>query len=69
MLRAKQLTVAMLAVAAGIGLQACASQAPTLRPCGVITDSLIGVEATTKDGERRLSNHFERGVAARCWKR
>lgn len=57
----------MLAVAAGIGLSGCAS-VPVTKPCGVINDSLLGVEATTRDGDRRLALHYERGHAAGCWK-
>ncbi|MDQ0475483.1 hypothetical protein [Labrys wisconsinensis] len=36
---------------------------------GVINDSLLGVEATTRDGDRRLALHYERGLAAGCWHR
>lgn len=39
------------------------------KPCGVITDSLKDVHATTRDGERRISTHYEAGVAAGCWSR
>lgn len=39
------------------------------KPCGVITDSLSDVHATTRDGERRISAHHEAGVAAGCWRR
>jgi hypothetical protein len=35
----------------------------------VIEDNLLTVTATTRDGSRRLADHFERGVAAGCWKR
>jgi hypothetical protein len=41
---------------------------PVDRPCGVIKDSLLGVNATTSDGQRRLNVHHERGAAAGCWK-
>ena len=50
-------------------LSACASApSPVNRPCGVIRDSLIDVNATTPDGQRRLNVHHERGAAAGCWK-
>lgn len=39
------------------------------KPCGVISDSLGDVRATTRDGDRRLAAHYEAGVAAGCWKR
>jgi hypothetical protein len=42
---------------------------PVDKPCGVILDSLQNVHATTRDGERRISSHFERGVKAGCWTR
>lgn len=42
---------------------------PVDRPCGVITDSLRDVHATTPAGETRLNIHFERGVSAGCWGR
>jgi hypothetical protein len=32
-------------------------------------DPLKDVHATTRDGERRISGHFERGVSAGCWSR
>jgi hypothetical protein len=35
----------------------------------VITDPLGDVHATTKSGDARIDAHFERGVAAGCWKR
>lgn len=41
---------------------------PVDRPCGVIKDGLIGVYATTSDGQRRLNVHHERGAALGCWK-
>lgn len=37
--------------------------------CKVFRDNLLGVEATTPDGERRLSGHYEAGIAAGCWTR
>ncbi len=63
----KAITVAALALTlAGCG---AAANVQIAQPCGVIRDSLKDVRATTRDGERRLSNHFERGVAAKCWGR
>lgn len=59
---------AAVAVAIGIGLSGCASPQPTLKPCGVIRDSLVDVKATDDAGERRLAVHYERGRAAGCWK-
>jgi hypothetical protein len=35
----------------------------------VIVDPLKNIHATTRDGDRRISDHFERGVAAGCWPR
>lgn len=37
--------------------------------CKVFIDNLLGVEATTPDGERRLNGHYEAGIAAGCWTR
>ena len=49
-------------------LAGCAqAPAPVNKPCGVIHDSLLGVNATTPDGQRRLNVHHERGAEARCW--
>ena len=53
----------------GAALEGCVTTLPVDRPCGVLVDSLQNVHATTKDGDRRISDHFERGVAAGCWKR
>jgi hypothetical protein len=54
----------------GIGLVGCASNGmPVLNPCGVIEDSLGDVQATTKEGNKRIDAHFERGVRAGCWER
>jgi hypothetical protein len=39
------------------------------QPCGVITDPLKDVQATTRGGNQRLASHFERGVSAKCWQR
>ena len=59
----------MLAAALGTALAGCATTQPVNRPCGVIVDSLRTLTATTRDGNRRLADHFERGVAAGCWPR
>ena len=64
-----QLTAATLLAAIGIGFGGCVSDQPVNSPCGVIQDSLIGVDATTRDGMRRLADHYERGVRAGCWAR
>ena len=37
--------------------------------CGVFRDSLLGVEATTRDGQRRLDGHYEAGIRTGCWTR
>ena len=50
-----------------LALAGCQS-APVNSPCGVIKDSLLGVNATTSDGQRRLNVHHERGASAGCWK-
>jgi hypothetical protein len=41
---------------------------PVNSPCGVIKDSLLGVNATTPAGQLRLNVHHERGAASGCWK-
>ena len=51
-----------------LALAGCARPVPVDRPCGVITDSLIGVNATTPAGQLRLNVHHERGAAAGCWR-
>ena len=58
-------------MAAGIALavSACQTASPVDRPCGVITDSLANVQGATPADTRRIDLHFERGVAANCWKR
>ena len=60
--------IALLLVALGGVVTGCAS-APVNKPCGVLTDNLATVEAKTRDGERRISRHFEAGVRAGCWGR
>ena len=62
-----RLMAATLSVGIGTALGGCVSDQPVNSPCGVIVDSLIDVKSTTRDGNRRLSNHFERGRAAGCW--
>lgn len=65
----KRIALLVLIVTATIGLAACETTSVTVRGCGVIQDSLHDVEATTRDGQRRLDVHFERGVSAKCWGR
>lgn len=65
----KRLILIGLVVMATLGLAACETTRVTVRGCGVIQDSLQGVRATNRDGQRRLDVHFERGVAADCWGR
>lgn len=64
-----RLTAVMLLAASGIALAGCVPTQPVSKPCGVIVDSLESVHATTKQGEVRISKHFERGVRAGCWGR
>lgn len=52
-----------------LALGGCATSQPIDRPCGVIEDSLLGVQATNRDGRKRLAVHYERGRAANCWGR
>lgn len=52
-----------------LALAACQSPAPVDRPCGVIRDSLRDVTGATPAMTRRIDIHFERGVAAGCWRR
>lgn len=68
-MRAKRFRIIIMAVIATIGLAACETTGVTVRGCGVIQDSLQGVRATSRDGQRRLDVHFERGAAAKCWGR
>lgn len=49
-------------------LAACQS-VPVDRPCGVITDDLRDVRGATPADTKRIDKHFERGVAASCWRR
>jgi hypothetical protein len=58
-----------LAIFAALIIGGCSTHVPTIRPCGVLADSLMNVTATTRDGERRISRHFEAGVRAGCWGR
>ena len=69
MLLQKRLTIAMLLAALGTAISGCATTQPVNTPCGVVTDSLQDVHATTSSGDLRISKHFERGVAAGCWPR
>ena len=67
----KQLSPLRIALVVGIAIavSACATEAPTTRPCGVLSDSLQSVRGQTPSDDRRISIHFERGVAAGCWGR
>lgn len=58
----------MTLAALGTALTGCVT-VPVDKPCGVITDPLMGVNATNRDGQRRLDKHFEAGVGAGCWTR
>jgi starvation-inducible outer membrane lipoprotein len=59
-----------LIIVAAASLSGCASvPVPIDRPCGVIVDSLRDVRGATPSDTRRIDIHFERGVAANCWKR
>jgi hypothetical protein len=64
-----RLSRVIAAAVLGAALAGCSQHAAVSRPCGVIIDSLGTVKATTKDGQRRLAAHFERGVRAGCWPR
>lgn len=59
---------AAIAIAAVAALLSACQSAPVDRPCGVIRDSLLTVQATTPSGQQRLAIHFERGKVAGCWK-
>ena len=62
-----RLMSALLLVGLGIGISGCVSTEPVDHPCGVIVDSLKDIHAQTRDGERRISDHYERGRSAHCW--
>jgi len=62
----------MRALMAGLyvlALATCQHTLPVDRPCGVIVDSLRDVRGATPVMNRRIDVHFERGVAAGCWRR
>ena len=63
--------IAIIIMACALALAGCgtAANVQIAQPCGVIRDSLKDVKATTREGDRRLANHFERGVSAGCWGR
>jgi hypothetical protein len=64
--------VSRIALACGIALAASAcwdETAPVDKPCGVLADSLRNVRGATPADTRRIDIHFERGVAAGCWRR
>ncbi|TXH12691.1 MAG: hypothetical protein E6R03_12435 [Hyphomicrobiaceae bacterium] len=52
-----------------LGLGGCQTTLPVNKPCGVIVDSLKDVAGKTPRDRARIDQHFERGVAAGCWKR
>lgn len=52
-----------------LAVAACATPVPVDRPCGVIIDSLRDVQGKNGAERRRVDIHFERGVAAGCWRR
>lgn len=45
----------------------CQTAGVNVKPCGVITDSLKDVQGKTREDDRRISVHHERGRAAGCW--
>ena len=57
-----------LIILAALALAGCAT-VPVDRPCGVIVDSLRDVKGATDADTRRIDVHYERGVAAGCWRR
>ena len=61
----RKATAIVIALATGT----CAGQLPTSAPCGVIVDSLKDVLGKRPSDVKRLDFHFERGVAAGCWRR
>ena len=70
LLKASRLSiVATTLVALGTGVAGCVTDQPVNKPCGVITDGLGDVQATTREGNKRIDAHFERGVRAGCWER
>ena len=60
---------AIIAAALAVLLAGCNQTVQIAKPCGIITDALLGVTATDRDGNRRLAVHHERGVTAGCWGR
>jgi len=61
---------ATLLAALGTVIAGCASSpAPVNKPCGVIEDSLGSVSGKTRNDQRRIDRHFERGFVAGCWTR
>lgn len=66
----KMLMIASTLAGLGTVIAGCATlPQPVNKPCGVISDPLKDVHATTPKGESRISAHFEKGVAAGCWPR
>jgi hypothetical protein len=58
-----------MATGIALAVSACQTTALVDKPCGVITDSLMNVQGATPADTRRIDVHFERGVAAGCWRR
>jgi len=64
---------AMTLAALALMLSGCGGPLPPVAPggkvlpCGVITDSLADVQGKTREDDRRISNHAERGHRAGCW--
>lgn len=56
----------LVVIVVGLVLAGCAT-VPVNRPCGVIRDDLLTVEAKTPAGQQRLDVHYERGKTAGCW--
>lgn len=64
-----KLAVASWVILIAIILSACSTPVTIANPCGVIRDSLRDVRGADASERRRVDIHFERGVAAGCWKR
>lgn len=58
---------ALILFVAALALSGCQTASVNVKPCGVITDSLKDVQGKTREDDRRISVHHERGRAAGCW--
>lgn len=59
---------ALIAIIALAFLSGCqTTKVEIAKPCGVIKDSLKDVQAKTREGDFRISQHYERGRGAGCW--